>query len=125
VFQGYADFRIPEQIPDEILNSYAFKKYIELGLIEKIDNAKKNQIMQEEKYRGSMSRIKSRAESIDSILVDSSEPGSASKVASGEIENDRLEDIAPSIDVNSVSSFKREDEQESYSNMKKLGIELD
>lgn len=118
VFNGPMDMKPIDELPPDIFETNVnLQKCIDIGRVEIIDDLQKSKIVAQESKRPKIKNARDIA--IDSILIKTSVDDF---MKNGGADGD---DIAPEIDVSSSTSFKRNDEQESYANMKKLGIQPD
>lgn len=115
VFNGPTDIKPLATLPEDVVEtSDHLRKCIEIGKVEIIDEVRRQQVLEEAKSKKKSKNARDAA--IDSILIkttvdDFLKNGSAPSP-----------DDIPEIDVSSTASFKREDDQEVYLNLKKLGI---
>ena len=117
--RGMFDFKNISNIPQSFMNSEMMQKYIQAGLIETVDEKRKNEILKAFNTT-SAKRQKLQQEAESSILVNDSTPGSAARAAYDGIKSE--DDIATEINISGDMSFKKEDHSEHHQNMKRLGL---
>lgn len=113
IFDGPTDFKLLSSLPRNIFDiSDHMRKCLEIGKIEIVDSRRKAEI---EKEIEAKNRPKtSRNESIDKILIKTSVDEFMKKESEpGDVQE---------IPIDGLGSFKSEDDQEVYSNIKKLKL---
>jgi hypothetical protein len=115
VFEGPTDIKPLESLPDNALEtSDNLRKCLEIGKVEIIDSLRRQQILAEAKSK--KANKNARDKGIDNILIKTSVDDFLKKSSSPSA------DDIPEISISSEASFKKEDTEEVYSNLKKLGI---
>lgn len=114
VFNGPTDFKSLDSLPENIIEtSDNLRTCLEMKKVEIVDESRKQQILTEAKTKKQSKNA--RDKSIDRILIKTSVDDFLKNGTSSS-------DDFPEIDVSATGSFKKEDDQEVYSNLKKLGI---
>jgi hypothetical protein len=113
IFENKYDIKPLDALPFNILETNQnLAKCVELGKVEIIDEKRKKQLQHEAAARPKPKNA--RDQGLDSILVKTSVDEFLSRGSSSDIQE---------IDVSSQKSFKKSEEQETFKNLKSLGID--
>lgn len=116
LFNGPLDIKPVDSLPAGVLESSDnIRKCLAAGKLEIIDSAKRNQIISAEKSRKKTQN--SRDKAIDSILIKSS--------VDDFFKEDKTSADAIEIEVDGSGNFKREDNEETYSNLRKMNRNIE
>lgn len=113
-FSGPTDIKSIADLPKGTMeNNHNLLKCIELGKVQIIDEASRKKVLDEASKKKKSKNARDAA--IDSILIKTS--------VDEFLKNDgKSPDDIPEIEISASASFKKEDNEEVYGNLKKLGL---